>query len=114
MCKLLKSDPKLQNGFNAVGFSQGGQFLRAYVERAIHLNFTYVPYSSGCNDPPVKNLVSIGGQHQGVYGLPHCPGPNSTLCEWMREAIDLGVYLSAVQSYVVQAEYWQVSQWKLF
>jgi palmitoyl-protein thioesterase len=93
VCKMMKADPKLQNGFNAVGFSQGSQFLRAYVQR--------------CNDPPVTNLITLGGQHQGVFGLPNCPGPNETLCEMLREALDLGVYISFIQSFVVQAEYWQ-------
>lgn len=27
VCKLLATDPKLANGFNAIGFSQGAQFL---------------------------------------------------------------------------------------
>jgi len=26
-CKKIQADPKLANGYNAVGFSQGGQFL---------------------------------------------------------------------------------------
>lgn len=51
VCQILKSDPNLAGGFHAVGFSQGGQFLRAYIER--------------CNDPPVLNYISMGGQHQG-------------------------------------------------
>jgi len=93
VCQQMKADPKLANGFNAVGFSQGSQFLRAYVQR--------------CNDPPVRNLVSIGGQHQGVFGLPKCPGANYTLCEWMRELLDYGVYVGFVQNHLVQAEYWQ-------
>ncbi len=50
----LASDPNLKDGFNAVGFSQGGQFLRAYVER--------------CNNPPVHNLITFGGQHMGMSG----------------------------------------------
>merc|ERR1711862_276837 len=29
-CKTLKGIPELAGGFNAVGFSQGGQFMRAY------------------------------------------------------------------------------------
>eukprot|EP01114_Cavostelium_apophysatum_P004392 TRINITY_DN1461_c0_g1_i1.p1 TRINITY_DN1461_c0_g1~~TRINITY_DN1461_c0_g1_i1.p1 ORF type:complete len:308 (-),score=67.27 TRINITY_DN1461_c0_g1_i1:33-956(-) len=92
MCEKFASDPNLKDGFNAIGFSQGSQFLRAYVER--------------CNNPPVYNLISIGGQHQGVYGLPKCPGPNLTLCEWMNDMLDLGVYVSFVQDTLVQAEYW--------
>ena len=27
VCDMLSSDSKLANGFNAMGFSQGGQFL---------------------------------------------------------------------------------------
>jgi palmitoyl-protein thioesterase len=31
--KVIQNDTQLTGGFNAIGFSQGGQFLRAYVER---------------------------------------------------------------------------------
>lgn len=51
VCNQIQSDPKLKNGFNSVGFSQGGQFLRALAQR--------------CPSPPMLNLISIGGQHQG-------------------------------------------------
>lgn len=27
VCEILAKDPKLQQGYNAMGFSQGGQFL---------------------------------------------------------------------------------------
>jgi len=93
VCKNLSADPNLKGGFNAIGFSQGSQFLRAYVER--------------CNDPPVHNLISVGGQHQGVYGFPQCPAVNVTICEWIRDLLDLGAYLSFVQNTLVQAQYWQ-------
>jgi len=93
VCNKLKSDTKLSKGFNAVGFSQGGQFLRAYIQR--------------CNNPPVYNFISVGGQHQGVYGLPDCPGNNSTLCEWMRDLLNIGAYEKYVQDTLAQAEYWQ-------
>jgi len=89
----LNADPNLQDGFNAIGFSQGGQFLRGYVERY--------------NVPPVYNLITLGGQHQGVYGFPRCPGQNETLCEITQKLIDLGVYVDFVQDHLVQAEYWQ-------
>lgn len=84
VCKQLKSDPKLQNGYHGMGFSQGGQFLRAVAQR--------------CPSPPMLNLVSVGGQHQGVYGFPHCPGNNVTLCNWVRELLNLGAYVSFVQN----------------
>lgn len=33
--KLVKSDPKLQNGFNAVGLSQGALLVRTYVQKYV-------------------------------------------------------------------------------
>jgi len=89
----ISNDSELAQGFNAVGFSQGGQFLRAYNQRF--------------NDPPVYNLISVGGQHQGVFGFPRCPGANVTLCEIVRDLLNLGAYDSLVQDHLVQAEYWQ-------
>uniref|UniRef100_A0A2K6CPA1 Palmitoyl-protein thioesterase 1 n=1 Tax=Macaca nemestrina TaxID=9545 RepID=A0A2K6CPA1_MACNE len=50
VCQTLAKDPKLQQGYNAMGFSQGGQFLRAVAQR--------------CPSPPMINLISVGGQHQ--------------------------------------------------
>jgi palmitoyl-protein thioesterase len=91
-CQILAKDPKLAQGFNAIGFSQGGQFLRALIQRC--------PYVS------VKNLISVGGQHQGVFGFPRCPGDNSTFCEEVRKLLDIGAYVSFVQDHLVQAEYW--------
>jgi len=43
VCNKLAADPNLKGGFNAIGFSQGGQFLRAYTQR--------------CNNPPVHNIL---------------------------------------------------------
>ncbi|CAG2161414.1 unnamed protein product [Oppiella nova] len=58
-CRQLSADTRLANGFNALGFSQGAQILRAIAQR--------------CPDVHIINLISFGGQHQGVYGLPRCP-----------------------------------------
>ncbi|EGD79194.1 palmitoyl-protein thioesterase 1 [Salpingoeca rosetta] len=93
ICTKLKSDPNLKNGFNAVGFSQGGQFLRAYVQR--------------CNDPPVHNLVTLGGQHMGVTDIPHCTATNATLCQLMAEALSVGAYVDGIRNYSVQAQYFR-------
>merc|ERR1711862_130040 len=41
VCKQIAEDPELQNGYNAIGLSQGGQFLRAVAQR--------------CPNPPMKN-----------------------------------------------------------
>lgn len=58
VCDKLAGVPELADGFNAIGLSQGGQFLRAYVER--------------CNRPRVRKLITLGSQHQGVMALPGC------------------------------------------
>ncbi|XP_029648481.1 palmitoyl-protein thioesterase 1 [Octopus sinensis] len=92
VCEKLRADKKLVNGYNAIGFSQGGQFFRAVAQR--------------CSVPPMRNLISVGGQHQGVFGIPHCPGQNSTLCDMIRKMLNMGAYKSFVQDHVVQAQYW--------
>ncbi|XP_050571112.1 palmitoyl-protein thioesterase 1 isoform X3 [Cygnus atratus] len=92
VCSQLAKDPHLKGGYNAIGFSQGGQFLRAVAQR--------------CPSPPMFNLISVGGQHQGVYGFPRCPGESSHICDWIRKTLDLGAYTQAVQEHLVQAEYW--------
>ncbi|CAM4578798.1 palmitoyl-protein thioesterase 1 [Lepidochelys kempii] len=92
VCDKLAKDPHLQGGYNSMGFSQGGQFLRAVAQR--------------CPSPPMFNLISIGGQHQGVFGFPRCPGEKSRICDWLRKLLDLGVYTKMVQERLVQAEYW--------
>ncbi|KAK6474357.1 palmitoyl-protein thioesterase 1 [Huso huso] len=92
VCDTLARDPQLKEGYNAMGFSQGGQFLRAVAQR--------------CPSPPMRNLISIGGQHQGVYGLPHCPGQSSHICDWIRKMLNSGAYTGMVQNHLVQAQYW--------
>jgi hypothetical protein len=60
---------ELQGGYVAVGFSQGGQFMRAVAQRCQHMG------------PKMQVLVTMGGQHQGVMDLPGCWQPahsNST------------------------------------
>lgn len=56
VCKALAADPNLKDGFNAMGFSQGGLFFRAYVQR--------------CNNPQVHNLITFGSPHGGVADVP--------------------------------------------
>ncbi|XP_069359085.1 palmitoyl-protein thioesterase 1 [Maniola hyperantus] len=94
VCEVLAKDPKLQDGFNAIGFSQGSQFLRAVVQRCGH------------NIGRVKNLITLGGQHQGVYGLPHCFALQHETCDYVRKLLNYAAYYSWVQKSLVQATYW--------
>lgn len=45
-----------------------------------------------CPNPPMFNLVSIGGQHQGVFGFPHCLYQDHKWCEYVRELLNHGAY----------------------
>ncbi|KAG8192029.1 hypothetical protein JTE90_025295 [Oedothorax gibbosus] len=92
-CNQISSDATLKGGYNAIGFSQGGQFLRAVAQR--------------CPHPPMKNLVSFGGQHQGVYGFPRCPAESLKVCDYVRRILNEGAYTEWVQEHLVQAQYWQ-------
>jgi len=92
VCEMMAADPELQDGYNAIGFSQGGQFLRAVAQR--------------CPNPPMKNLVTFGGQHQGVFGFPNCPGEMIFFCDIVRDLLNYGAYVDFVQDFLVQAQYW--------
>ncbi|KAL7287366.1 hypothetical protein TKK_0018482 [Trichogramma kaykai] len=92
VCEELANDEQLRDGYNAIGFSQGGQFLRAVAQR--------------CPSPPMKNLVSLGGQHQGVYGLPNCASLQHHFCDYLRRLLHYTAYSKFVQEKLVQAEYW--------
>ena len=81
-CNVIQSDPELKDGYHALGFSQGGQFLRGLAQM--------------CPNPPMKTLVTFGGQHQGIFGFPKCPG-DSTICEYVRKMLNWGAYTSFVQ-----------------
>jgi len=91
-CERIQSDPALADGYNAVGFSQGGLFLRGLAQR--------------CPSPPIRNLVSIGGPQQGVYGLPKCLGENHRVCDYVRRLLNYGAYVGWIQRLLVQAQYW--------
>eukprot|EP00122_Pirum_gemmata_P014907 Pgem_evm1s13917 len=88
-CEKIKVNPYLAGGFNAVGFSQGGQFLRGVIERC--------DFSPGSHK--VKNLITIGSQHQGVAKAPTDSAVAAYLISW-------GVYTSYAQQNLAQANYW--------
>ena len=85
-CNIIKNDPELADGYNAVGFSQGSQFLRGVAQT--------------CPEPPMKNLVTIHGQHHGVFGFPGCDvdGFLPEICETLRDPLDIA-YLPNIQAW---------------
>ena len=102
-CQLVRADPLLAGGYTGIGYSQGGLLLRGLAQL--------------CPEPPMLQLVTIGSPHQGIAGLPRCPGhtphmshpPNtfslsgsaSVLCPWMRRILSAGAYLPWVQGLLV-------------
>ena len=100
VCDLLRSMKELQHGYVAVGFSQGGQFLRGVIQRCQH------------RGPMAHTLVTMGAQHQGVMDVPGCwePSFNATpswACRLMQRALGLSVYADFVQSRIIQAQYFK-------
>jgi len=90
-CEAIRNDSQLAGGYHAMGFSQGGQFLRAVAQR--------------CPQPPIRNLITFGGQHQGVFGIPQCD-TSSAVCELLRDEATKILYEQEVEEISVQAEYW--------
>ncbi|KAI1817915.1 palmitoyl-protein thioesterase 1 [Poronia punctata] len=94
VCDDLASHPILSTApaIDAVGFSQGGQFLRAYVER--------------CNAPPVRSLLTFGSQHNGIVDYRAC-GPTDWLCRGAMALLHGNTWTSFVQSRLVPAQYFR-------
>lgn len=92
--KLVQGDPKLANGFNVVGLSQGNLVVRGYIE--------------AYNDPPVKKFINICGPNFGIGTCPDnflykliCPlwklGPYTAklaFSDYWKDATDEKTYLS--------------------
>jgi hypothetical protein len=57
-----------------------------------NLNISRRALAQRCPSPPILNLISIGGQHQGVYGLPHCLYPSHKWCDYLRKALNKAAY----------------------
>lgn len=96
VCADLASHPILSQApaINGLGFSQGGQFLRAYVER--------------CNVPPVANLVTFGSQHNGISDFQEC-AHNDWLCQTWDGLLKRNTWSNFVQSKLVPAQYYRNS-----
>lgn len=94
VCADLAAHPILSTApaVDALGFSQGGQFLRGYIER--------------CNFPPVRSLVTMGSQHNGIAEFQAC-GPSDWLCKGWQGVLRSNTWSSFVQSRLVPAQYFR-------
>lgn len=94
VCADLAAHPILSTApaVDALGFSQGGQFLRGYVER--------------CNSPPVRSLVTFGSQHNGISEFQAC-GATDWVCHGAQGLLRSNTWSSFVQSRLVPAQYFR-------
>ncbi|KAK1972466.1 palmitoyl protein thioesterase [Colletotrichum sublineola] len=94
VCEALAAHPILSTApaIDAIGFSQGGQFLRGYVER--------------CNNPPVRSLVTYGSQHNGIVEFKAC-GDSDLLCKGAMALLRFNTWSSFVQNRLVPAQYYR-------
>lgn len=96
VCAQLLEDPILATApaVDAVGFSQGGQFLRGYVER--------------CNNPPVRSLITFGSQHNGIVEFEKCKGATDFVCHAANAILKSStIWSNYVQSHLVPAQYYR-------
>lgn len=94
VCDQLASNPILSTApaIDAIGFSQGGQFLRGYIER--------------CNSPPVRNLITFGSQHNGITEFKEC-GSIDYICKTAMALLRFNVWSGFVQNRLVPAQYYR-------
>lgn len=94
VCAALSTHPILSTApaVDALGFSQGGQFLRGYIER--------------CNSPPVRSLVTFGSQHNGISEFQNCEA-GDWVCKGASGLLRSNTWSSFVQSRLVPAQYFR-------
>ncbi|ORY64862.1 palmitoyl-protein thioesterase 1 [Pseudomassariella vexata] len=94
VCSDLASHPILSTApaIDALGFSQGGQFLRGYVER--------------CNNPPVRSLLTFGSQHNGIVDYRAC-STTDLICKGTMALLHGNTWSQFVQNRLVPAQYFR-------
>lgn len=92
-CDQLLQVPELQGGFTGIGFSQGGLFMRAIVEK--------------CKSVSVSRLVTFGSPHMGVLELPLCENDRDWICKRRNALLKRQVWLPLVQNTVIPAQYFR-------
>jgi len=94
--KKVKADPKLANGFDAFGLSQGNNVIRGYITKY--------------NDPPVRNFMSICGINAGVGAFPQCDPQWPVIggvCKALTEVLGALAYNPLSQGILFQADYFR-------
>jgi len=92
----VRADPKLAQGFNAFGLSQGNNLIRGYIAKY--------------NDPPVHTFLSVNGINAGVGAFPDCSPQGKVVgsaCEALSEVLGQLAYNPIAQGVLFQADYFR-------
>jgi len=92
----IRADPKLANGFNCIGFSQGNSLCRGYIQKY--------------NNPTVNAFISVHGTVMGVAAIPSCfkqDKPLGLVCKAIAEIAGDLAYTPPVQHILFQADYFR-------
>ena len=98
VCHQLAADNILATApaIDAIGFSQGGQFLRGYIERCGHWA------------PKVRSLITFGSQHNGIAEFQKCKSATDWVCQGANALLKGStVWSHFVQSRLVPAQYYR-------
>lgn len=89
----LNNDPYVGNKCIIIGHSQGGLVARYYVQRY--------------NTPTVKNLITWGAPHQGIFGSPGVLDSRFSFLNVLELYAYQLLYLYPIQKYISVASYWK-------
>ncbi|KAK4506036.1 hypothetical protein PRZ48_004001 [Zasmidium cellare] len=101
VCSDLHNDKELRSAaggkhgellVDAIGFSQGGQFLRGLLQT--------------CDGLSIRNLITFGSQHNGIAAIKAC-GTWDLLCKGALALMKSNAWTQYVQSNVVPAQYYR-------
>lgn len=61
-----------------------------------NLNYFRRGLAQRCPEPRMKTLITMAGQHQGLYGIPDCDPITKPLCDQLRKSVNDVAYLGFV------------------
>jgi len=100
VCHILAKDNILRTApaIDAIGFSQGGLFLRGYIERCTGVGAA----------PKVRSLITFGSPHNGIAEFQKCASSTDWICQGANALLKSStVWSDFIQSRLVPAQYYR-------
>lgn len=98
VCESLAKDNILRTApaIDALGFSQGGLFMRGYVQKCTHWA------------PKVRSLITFGSPHNGIAEFQKCASASDWICQGANALLKSSpVWSDFIQSRLVPAQYYR-------